>query len=74
MNGRFPNLCLYACLDFKSTAHLVMGLEGVIPEVVGLLKDEDSGVREAALSAIVEFSKQRKASLSVPVLILILNL
>ena len=66
-------VCIHA-LDLKSPAHLITGLKGAIPEIVGLLKDEDSGVREAALSAIGEFLKQRKASLSVHVPVLILYL
>jgi hypothetical protein len=42
-----------------------------IPDVLNLLEDEYNSVREATVSAIVEFSKQCKISLLifVPVLI-----
>jgi HEAT repeat protein len=38
---------------------LETAIEDAIPKFLSLLKDEDSNVREAAVLAIIEFSKQR---------------
>jgi len=41
-------------------AELVKAIEGVVPHVVVMLKDKKSRVRDSAVTALGEFSRQRK--------------
>lgn len=64
----------YAHPNLDSTADLVVTIKGAIPHLLDLLKDEDLGVRSAAVSAIAEFLKQRKTSCLAHVRVFISNL
>jgi HEAT repeat protein len=46
-------------------------MDGAVPHLLGLLKSEESDIREAAVSAITEISKKSKLSLLVYLLVLI---
>jgi HEAT repeat protein len=46
-------------------------MDGAVPHLLGLLKSEESDIREAAVSAITEISKKSKLSLLVYSLVLI---
>lgn len=58
-------LCAHPNLD--SPADLVMTVQGIILHPLVLLKDSVPRVRVAAISAVIEFSKQGKISLLVHV-------
>jgi len=48
-------------LDFFIPAELVKVIEGAVPHIVGALKDaDDFEVRDSAVEALGEISKQRK--------------
>jgi len=47
-------------LDFFFPAELVKVIEGVVPDIVDALKDTELLVRDDAVEALGEISKQRK--------------
>jgi len=47
-------------LDFFIPAELVKVIEGVVPHIVGALKDTEFEVHNSAAEALSEISKQRK--------------
>jgi ubiquinone biosynthesis protein Coq4 len=65
----FP-IHLGALLNLDFPANLVTTVKSAILHPLVLLKDKDSQVRVAAISAFIEFSKQGKVFLSVCVPIL----
>jgi len=47
-------------LDFFFPAELVKVIEGVVPHIFDALKNTDFGVRDSAVEALGEISKQRE--------------
>jgi len=47
-------------LNFFIPAELVKAIESVVPDIVDILKDTNSGCRHSALRALEKISEQRK--------------
>jgi HEAT repeat protein len=61
--GKVLLVSLCSHLDLNSAADLIRAVKAATPYLLGMLKDDDFSVREAAVLAINEFSKQRKIPL-----------